>query len=95
MVVTMPMISEWLKIDGERVVQSLQQASEKLDSALGEVVLDFSSVHRIDPGAVRELEALARIADRKAMKVGLRGVNVEIYKVLKLVKVAARFSFLN
>ena len=32
---------------------------------------------------------------KKAVKVGLRGVNVEIYKVLKLVKLASRFSFLT
>ena len=91
----MPMIAEWLKIDGERVVPALQEAREKLDSAEGEVVLDFSSVRRIDPGAIREMEALARIADRKAVKVMLRGVNVDIYKVLKLVKLAPRFSFLT
>jgi len=91
----MPMIAEWLKIDGERVVPALQEAREKLDSAEGEVVLDFSAVRRIDPGAIREMEALARIADRKAVKVMLRGVNVDIYKVLKLVKLTPRFSFLN
>lgn len=87
-------IAEWFKIDGERVVQGLQEASEKLDMAEGEVVLDFSSVRRIDPSAVREMEKLAGVADDKAVKVGLRGVNIDIYKVLKLVKLAPRFSFL-
>ena len=51
-------------------------------------------MRRIDPSAVREMEKLAGVADDKAVKVGLRGVNIDIYKVLKLVKLAPRFSFL-
>jgi anti-anti-sigma regulatory factor len=83
------------EIDEERVVQALQEAGEKLDGADGELVLDFSSVRRIDPGALREIERLADLADEKAVKVVLRGVNIDIYKVLKLVKLAPRFSFLT
>ena len=49
----MAMIAVWLKIDEERVVQALQEAGEKLDSVEGEVTLDFSSVRRIDPSALR------------------------------------------
>lgn len=89
------MIAVWLKIDGERVVDTLQGASEKLDTADGELVLDFSSVLRIDPSALRAMEKLAGMADNKAVKVVLRGVNVDIYKVLKLVKLTRRFSFLT
>ncbi|MFI5115158.1 MAG: STAS domain-containing protein [Terriglobales bacterium] len=85
---------EWLEIDGERVVQGLQAAREALDSAHSDVVLDFSAVHRIDPNALRAMEELAGLADGKAVKVVLRGVNVDIYKVLKLVKLTSRFSFL-
>jgi anti-anti-sigma regulatory factor len=88
------MIAERLEVDGERVVQTLQEAGERLDRADGEVVLDFSSVRRIAPSALREMEKLADIADDKAVKVVLRGVNIDIYKVLKLVKLAPRFSFL-
>jgi len=84
-----------LKIDPERVADCLQELCAKLDSAKGETVLDFSSVQRIDAKAIRALEELARLADAKAVKIGLRGVNVEIYKVLKLVKLAPRFSFLT
>ena len=91
----MAIIAEWLKIDEERVVQDLQEAREQLDSADGELVLDFSSLRRIDPSALRAMEELARVADDKAVKVVLRGVNVDIYKVLKLVKLAPRFSFLT
>ena len=83
----------WLKTDGEPLLQALQEAGEKLESAEGDVFLDFSSVRRIDPSALREMEELAGIADDKAVKVVLRGVNVDIYKVLKLAKLASRFSF--
>jgi len=91
----MEMIAVWLKIDEERVVQALQEAGEKLDSVDGEVALDFSSVRRIDPSAVRALEEFARTADNKGVKVVLRGVNVAVYKVLKLVKLGSRFSFVS
>ena len=83
-----------LEIDSEAVTSSLQQASEKLSSADGEVVLDFSSVLRINPGALQALEKLAAAAKEKAIKVVLRGINVEMYKVLKLARLTAQFSFL-
>jgi anti-anti-sigma regulatory factor len=95
MVVRMTMNAEWLEIDGESVVQGLQAARETLDSAKGDVVMDFSSVRRIDPSGLRAMEELAGAAEEKAVKVILRGVNVDIYKVLKLVKLASRFSFLT
>jgi len=91
----MAMMAVWLKIDEERVVQALQEAGEKLDSAEGEVVLDFSSVRRIDPSVLRGMEEFVGLADEKSVKVALRGVNVGVYKVLKLVKLASRFSFAN
>ena len=91
----MAKIAEWLKIDGERIVERLREAGEKLDGAEGEVVLDFSSVRRIDPGALREMEEFADKADHKGVKVVLCGVKVDVYKVLKLVKLTSRFSFVN
>jgi anti-anti-sigma regulatory factor len=94
MVVRMTMNAEWIAIDGEHVVSGLQAVRETLDTAQGDVVLDFSSVHRIDPSALRAMEELAGLAKGKAVKVVLRGVNVDIYKVLKLVKLTPRFSFL-
>lgn len=86
----MATIATLIKIDEQRVVQVLQEAGKKLDG--GEVVLDFASVRRIDAGALRALEGFAGIADEKAVKVGLRGVNVDVYKVLKLARLARRFS---
>ena|SRR5208337_1610801 len=92
---TMTSFSVWPKADGETIVQALQEAREKLDSAEGDVLLDFSSVRRINPSGLRVMEKLAGIADDKAVKVVLRGVTVDIYKVLKLVKLTSRFSFLT
>lgn len=82
-----------IEIDEERVVESLQEAAKTLDSAEGELALDFSSVRRIDAGSIRALEELARNAAAKDVKVVLRGVNVSVYKVLRVVKMASRFSF--
>jgi anti-anti-sigma regulatory factor len=89
----MAIVAVWQEIDEEHVVLALQGAGEKLDGAEGEVVLDFSSVRRVDPNAIRAMEEFANMADDKSVKVGLRGVNVDVYKVLKLVKLASRFSF--
>jgi anti-anti-sigma regulatory factor len=89
----MAMTSVWLNVGEKGLVPALQDAMEKLDSAEGEVVLDFSSVRRIDGKAVRAMEELAQKADEKAVKIVLRGVNVDVYKVLTLVKLAPQFSF--
>ena len=91
----MAVIAVWLHIDEERIVPALQEAQEKLDRVEGEVALDFSSVRRIDPGALRAMEQFADVADIKGVKVVLRGVDVGVYKVLKLVNLASRFSFVN
>jgi anti-anti-sigma regulatory factor len=91
----MPMNSVWLKIEGDSVARALQEALEKLDGAGGEVVLDFSAVHRIDPCALRAMESLAGTAKDKSAQIVLHGVSVDIYKVLKLAKLASRFSFLT
>jgi anti-anti-sigma regulatory factor len=87
--------AEVFKIDAEHISESLKDAGAKLAGSSGEAVLDFSLVRRIDPRCIRALEELAGLAEAKAVRVALRGVNVEIYKVLKLVKLTSRFSFMN
>jgi anti-anti-sigma regulatory factor len=91
----MAMIAVWLKIDEKRIVQALQEAEEELDSVEGEMALDLSSLRRIDPNALRAMEEFADIADTKGVKVVLRGVDVGVYKVLKLVNLASRFSYVS
>jgi len=90
----MPAKAVWLKVEGECVAGAVQEVLKKLNGAGGEVVLDFSSVLRIDAGALRAMENLASTVDGKA-QVALHGVNTGVYKVLKLMKLARRFSFLS
>ena len=85
----------FLNIEKERVIPALREAACALDSSSGQTALDFSSVQRIEPGALRALEELAQIAEDKAVKIVLRGVNVDVYKVLKLVKLTHRLTFVN
>jgi anti-anti-sigma factor len=85
----------WPIIDGGHVAQSLQEVIDKLDLAETEMVLDCSAVDRLDPSALRALEKLAGRADDKSVKIVLRSLNASVYKVLKLMKLAARFSLQN
>ena len=91
----MTMAAVWFKVEGDRVVQALQEAQEKLDNADGEVLLDFSGVRRVDPNALRAMEEFTGAADARSVKVTLCGVNVDIYKVLKLARLSSRFSMVN
>jgi anti-anti-sigma regulatory factor len=81
------------KLDEASPLQLLQEAENNLASAEGEVTVDFSAVRRIDAGVIQAIEQLANHADDKGFKVAFRGVDVNVYKVLKLVKLAGRFSF--
>lgn len=96
----------WQQVDGEHVAASLGEICAALQDApdasgtgaretdiIGEIFIDFAAVRRLDADAVRALEALAAVAQEKQMKLVLRGVNVEVYRVLKLVKLAKRYSF--
>jgi anti-anti-sigma regulatory factor len=91
----MAMISAMLRVDDGRVVQGLEEACQKLEAADGELLLDFSSVARLDPNGVAALKTLAGMAEEKAVKLVLRSVNVDVYKVLKLVKLSQHFSFVS
>jgi len=88
-------ITVWLKIDEERIVQSLQESAETLDRTVGEAFLDFSFVRRLDATALAAMEEFASMADDKGVKVVLRGVKVSVYRVLKLVKMTSRFVFVS
>jgi anti-anti-sigma regulatory factor len=83
----------WLESDGTGAVPALREAIGRLDGAEGEVVLDFSAVQRIDSRALEAIGTLAASAEGKGVQVVLRGVNVAVYKVLKLMRLEPRFSF--
>ena len=85
----------WLKIDEKRAMLDLQAAVNSLDRADSELVIDCSGVRRLDPREVEALEDLANQAEGRQVRVVLHGVNVDVYKVLRLVKLAPRFSFTN
>jgi anti-anti-sigma regulatory factor len=76
------------------VEQVLRNDAVKGSTTAGELVLDFSSVLRIDVSAVRAMEDLARLAAGRSARIVLRAVNLDIYKVLKLAKLTDQFSFL-
>lgn len=91
----MTRIADAIEISEQTATAVVELAAEKLNSVQGETLLDFSSVRRIDAGTLRALEELARLADEKEVKVALKGVSVDVYKVLKLVRLSRRFSFIN
>lgn len=91
----MPVSNVWLRLDGPSAAEILQQAVESIDSAGSEAVLDFAALERIDARALKALDALAAAAEKKGVKIVLDGVNVDVYKALKLMKVTDRFSFLH
>jgi anti-anti-sigma regulatory factor len=71
----------------------IQQAVEKVNRGESEVMVDFSTVRRIDGNAAGALGELAALADGKPVKVVLRAVNSDIYRVLKLLNLTKRFTF--
>jgi len=83
------------KVDKESVPSILQEIQKSLDRTQGEVVIDFSSVSRLDGSALRSLAEFAGKAETVSVKVILRGVNVDVFKVLVLMKLNSRFSFVN
>jgi len=89
------MTTACIKLDGDCLVDALQhEAMEKLKQA-EELTLDFSSAPRIDASAARALEELAEVARRANVPVVLRGVSIDVYKVLTLLKLTRRFSFVS
>ena len=80
-------------LDEKELVAVLQDLGQKLDRAGSELVLDFSAVRWIDSKAVLAIDELAQKADEKSVRIVLRCVNVDVYKVLKLVRLTPRLSF--
>jgi len=83
-----------LKIDANNVMAGLLEAEESLE-ARQELALDFSGVTRIDSAGLEGLQSFTQRAEDKKTKVALRGVNVNVYKTLKLARLTPRFSFEN
>jgi len=86
------MIADLVKVGETRITESLREAAK---DAKSELALDFGSIKRLDSEAVAALRELADCAERKNIRVVLYSVNVDLYKVLKLVNLTPRFSFVN
>lgn len=91
----MATIAEWVKVDAENVARQLERACADLERSDGRLLLDFSAVRRIDPAALAALDELSVRADEQGVHIVLRGVNAEMYKVLKLVRLASDLSFID
>ena len=90
----MPNIAVMVKVD-EAMGPLLHAAEDKLSGEVSEVLVDMSAVRRVNASAVGALQAFLELAEVRGIRVGLRGVHVEVYKVLKLVKLASRLTFVN
>ncbi len=92
---TMATVSVMLKVDNHDVVRTLRQSCEQLKSGDGQLIVDFSALRRIDPQVLSAMRDLTARAEANSVKLTLRGVNIEVYKVLTLLKLASRFSYLD
>ncbi len=95
MVATIATISEAPTLERDDIARTIRQCREQLESADGPLVLDLSALRRIDPQLLGAIEELAVAPKRKDVKIALRGVNAGVYKVLKLMKLASRFSYVE
>jgi anti-anti-sigma regulatory factor len=86
---------ESIVVNGERVAEALKAVCSGLPTDGSDVLLDFFLVHTLDPAAIEALEHLAGTAELMKVKVILRGVNVEMYKVMKLSDLTGKFLFIN
>jgi|HubBroStandDraft_6_1064221.scaffolds.fasta_scaffold10146_1 anti-anti-sigma regulatory factor len=82
-------------IDEEHLAAQVNDIREKLPNEGPEVLLDFFLAQTLDPEGIRALEELAAAAEAASTRIVLRGVNVEMYKVLKLAGLSDGFSFID
>jgi anti-anti-sigma regulatory factor len=87
--------AETLRIDSAGAAGLLQRASEQVKNGANEVIVEFGSVRRIDPRILLLLEQLAAEGAKRKVNISLRGVNIDVYKVIKLSHLAAHFAFQN
>ena len=83
-----------LRIDEQNLVGSLEKARKGLEPE-SQLMLDLSSIRRIDSRGLRALQELVHQAEEIKGKVVLRGVNVDVYKALKLAHLTRILSFVH
>jgi anti-anti-sigma factor len=77
------------------ITDTIHDLAGKLEGSKENLVLDFSSVRRVDASALAALRQLAAEAAALSVNITLSGVNVTVYKVLKLTGLSSQFSFQN
>ena len=87
--------AEFCKLQPGRVAECLREAGKTLGETHGALILDFSEVGRIAPEDLQALEKLAAQETANPGCVALRGLSVDVYKVLKLSRLASRFSLVD
>jgi anti-anti-sigma regulatory factor len=81
----------FLKVEADGITQTLREFLVELPGVRNEAVLDLSSIQRLDAKHLEIMKDIAATAEAKRLKVILCGVNVKIYKVLKLARLTQRF----
>jgi len=60
-----------------------------------ELLLDFSSVRRLEPADVTALAELSAAAAERELRLTARAVSVSVYKVIKLAGLSEAVSFMS
>ena len=85
----------FLSIDEGNLTSAFETAGETLEGEPGQFGVDLSCVRRIDSVGLNAIQDFAHRADEKKVKVVLRGVNANVYKMLKLARLTRHFLFAN
>ncbi len=82
-------------IDEGHLAEQVLDIRAKLAAEGPEILLDFFLAQTLDPAGMRALQELAGAADIENVKIVLRGVNIEMYKALKLAGLSDSFAFVD
>jgi anti-anti-sigma regulatory factor len=81
-----------VSLEDGALAAELEEASSRLENGEREVVLDFSSVHRLSAAEVHAIDEFTRAAEEKGIKVMERALGVDLYRALKLARQSSRLS---
>jgi anti-anti-sigma regulatory factor len=93
--VAMETNTAFLSIDEGNLTSAFENAGKTLDGEREQFGVDLSCVRRIDSAGLNAIQDFAHRADEKKVKVVLRGVNANVYKMLKLARLTRHFLFAN
>lgn len=79
--------------DSNQISTLVREAGNNLASGSGDVILDLTSVHRLDSTSLGRLLEFAKSAEEHHRRTLLRSVDPQVYKALKLLKATHSFVF--